>query len=150
MYAIRSYYELNSEIPFTKGMTRKELEEKVIEYERNHILSETKIDKYIDMSQIYFTAPGRYHEMLNHILGHKYFINQGIDEEISFGDAAKSWYDNLYLPIITTVREDSLVARFTNRTEADLYRITSYNVCYTKLLRLYLCKCNPGLIPEPW
>lgn len=122
VYAIDAeVVELNSEITLKKGMTRSELEEKVIEYERRHLLEETHIDQYIDMSTIYFTAPGRYMEMLNHILGHKYFINQGNKEEITLEEATKSWFKNLYTPVIETVREDSLVARFTNRTEADLY-----------------------------
>lgn len=122
VYAIDAeVVELNSEIPLTKGITRAELENKVIEYERNHFLSETGIDKFIDMDKIHFTAPGRYHEMLNHILGHKYYINQGIEEEITLEEATKSWYEKLYYPVIQTVREDGLVARFNNRTEADLY-----------------------------
>ncbi|QEN06351.1 transcriptional regulator [Thiospirochaeta perfilievii] len=122
VYAIDAeVIELNAEIPLEKGMTRSELEDKVIAYERENFLEDTKIGEYIDMSEIYFTAPGRYMELLNHILGHKYFINQGIEDEISLKEATISWYENLYSPIIKTVREDSLVARFNNRTEADLY-----------------------------
>ncbi len=122
VYAIDAeVVELNAEISFTKGMSRDELETKVIEYERKQLLTDTDLGDYIDMTTIHFTAPGRYHELLNHILGHKYFINQDSKEEISIEEAAKSWYQNLYNPIITTVREDNLVARFNNRTEADLY-----------------------------
>ncbi|OQY38138.1 MAG: transcriptional regulator [Spirochaetaceae bacterium 4572_7] len=122
VYAIDAeVVELNSEIPLTKGMSRTELEAKVIEYERNHLLEETDLGEYIDMSEIYFTAPGRYMELLNHILGHKYFINQGNKKEITLKEAAVSWYENLFTPIIRTVREDKLVSRFNNRTEADLY-----------------------------
>lgn len=122
VYAIDAeVVELNSTIPVEKGMSRDELEKKVIDYEREQLLSETDIAKYIDMSMIYFTAPGRYFELLNHILGHKYFINQDCEEEITFEEAAESWFKNLYTPIIRIVREDSLVNRFNNRTEADLY-----------------------------
>lgn len=122
VYAIDAeVVELNSEITLSKGMTRTELEVKVIEYERSHFLEDTEIGNYIDMSDISFTAPGRYLEMLNHILGHKYFINQGRKTEITLEEAAVSWFEKLYKPIINTVREDNLVARFNNRTEADLY-----------------------------
>lgn len=122
VYAIDAeVIELNSEIELTKGMTRDQLEAKVIEYERTQFLEDTKIGDYIDMTNISFTAPGRYMELLNHILGHKYFINQDCDEEISLKEASLSWYETLYVPIITTVREDNLLARFSSRTEADLY-----------------------------
>lgn len=122
VYAIDAeVVELNSTIPIEKGISRDELEKKVIEYEREQLLAETEIASIIDMSMIYFTAPGRYFELLNHILGHKYFINQECKEEISFEEAAESWFKNLYTPIIKIVREDNLVSRFNNRTEADLY-----------------------------
>ncbi|MGL1891522.1 MAG: transcriptional regulator [Spirochaetaceae bacterium] len=122
VYAIDAeVVELNAEIPVTKGMSRTELETKVIEYEREHLLSQTEIGTYIDMSEIYFTAPGRYMEMLNHILGHKYFMNQGMKEELTLKEAAISWFENLYSPVVKTVREDALISRFNHRTESDLY-----------------------------
>lgn len=122
VYAIDAeVVELNSEIELKKGMSRSELEEQVIEYERGQLLEDTEISKYIDMEEIYFTAPGRYFELLNHILGHKYFINQGKKEEITLEEATKSWYETIYKPIRSIVREDNLVSRFNNRTEADLY-----------------------------
>lgn len=122
VYAIDAeVVELDSTIPLTKGTSRAELEKKVIEYEREQFLNDTEIKNYIDMDLIKFTAPGRYFELLNHILGHKYFINQDCDEEISLEEAIKSWFDNIYSPIIEIVREDNLISRFNNRTEADLY-----------------------------
>lgn len=122
VYAIDAeVVELNAEISLKKGMTRKELEAEVIKYERDQLLSETDIAEYIDMKNIHFTAPGRYYELLNHILGHKYYINQGIKEEISLKEATESWYETIYIPIIEIVREDNLINRFNNRTEADLY-----------------------------
>ncbi len=102
-------------------MNRNELESKVIEYERLHFLRETNLGEVINMERIFFTAPGRYMEMLNHIMGHKYFMNQEKIEEITLEEAGKSWFKTLYTPIIEIVREDNLVARFNNRTEADLY-----------------------------
>ena len=70
---------------------------------------------------IEFTSPGRWHEVLNHIEGHKYFINMNSEEEIPFEDAARSWYNNLYIPITEIIREEKLITRFPGRTEADLY-----------------------------
>ncbi len=41
--------------------------------------------------------------------------------EIPFETAAVSWYDKVYFPIIEIIRETSLLARFPQCTEADLY-----------------------------
>jgi hypothetical protein len=43
------------------------------------------------------------------------------EKEIPFEDAARSWYNNLYTPIIELIREERLLSRFSRRTEADLY-----------------------------
>jgi hypothetical protein len=41
--------------------------------------------------------------------------------EIPLEHALKSWYENVYLPIVETIRESKLLARFAGRTETDLY-----------------------------
>ena len=41
--------------------------------------------------------------------------------EIPLADAAASWYDTVYLPIVRIIREERLLARFPKATEADLY-----------------------------
>lgn len=122
VYAIDAeVIELNSEIEVKKGSTMEDLKDQVIAYERKKLIVETGLDKMINMERIEFTAPGRYYEMLNHILGHKYFINQDQEEEITLAEAAQSWYDNLYVPIANILQEDNLLNRFSKRTEADLY-----------------------------
>ena len=59
--------------------------------------------------------------MVNHILVHKYYINQNVKGEISFEDAAKSWYENVYAPIVRQIREDNLMFYFPGNAEGDLY-----------------------------
>jgi hypothetical protein len=71
--------------------------------------------------EIDFTEPGRYEELLRHIQGHKYFLNQDREEEIPFLEAAQSWYRNLYRPIIRIIREENILSRFPGRTHSDLY-----------------------------
>ena len=123
MYSIDAEVtELTTEIHLTPNMTRKELIAAVISYERERIIqSQPELGALIEESEIDFTAPGRYEEMLRHIMGHKYFINMDQKEEIPLEMAARSWRDNLYQPIIRTIRTANLVSRFPGRTEADLY-----------------------------
>ncbi|MCK5736332.1 MAG: transcriptional regulator [Spirochaetaceae bacterium] len=113
--------ELSSEIQVEGKATRDEILKAVISYERHSVLEQTELDRIIPVEMIEFTSPGRWHEILNHIEGHKYFINMGIEEEITFEDAARSWYNTLYIPIIERIREEHLLTRFPKRTEADLY-----------------------------
>ncbi len=112
--------ELDTEIPLSPGMSMKDLKRKVVDYERNTFISQYK-PSYLPMGDIVFTSPGSYPEMVNHILVHKYYINQKIDHEISFEEAAKSWYENVYSPIVQEIRAEHLLAAFPGQSEGDMY-----------------------------
>ncbi len=112
--------ELDTEIPLEPGITMKELRSKVVDYERNTFIAQYK-PSYLPMGDIVFTTPGSYPEMVNHILVHKYYINQNIDHEISFEEAAKSWYENVYSPIVNEIRAEHLLAAFPGQSEGDMY-----------------------------
>lgn len=113
--------ELTTEIKIEPQMTKKDLREAVIDYEREQMLKESKLDEMLDMSLIRFTSLGRYDEMLRHIQGHKYYMNQGQKEELSLDEAAKSWYSNVYSPIVDIIRRENMLNRFPGRTESDIY-----------------------------
>jgi len=113
--------ELSTEVALTSGMNMLDLKQSVVDFERNQILSQTDLDGIIEEGNIFFTAPGRYEEMLQHVLGHKYFINMKQEDEIPLPVAARSWYENLYIPIVKIIREANLLSRFPGRTESDLY-----------------------------
>ncbi|MDA3957914.1 transcriptional regulator [Oceanispirochaeta sp.] len=113
--------ELTTEVKLNSTMDMMDLKQSVIDYERNLILKQTDLDGIIEEGNIFFTAPGRYEEMLQHIVGHKYYINMDQEEEILLSVAARSWYENLYLPIVKVIRDASLLSHFPGRTEADLY-----------------------------
>ena len=112
--------ELDSQIPLKPGMTLNQIKEAAVNYERKAFIRQYK-PTYLPMTEIVFTAPGAYPEMVNHILVHKYYINQNKKEEISFEDAARSWYDNVYRPIVEEIRREGLLSHFPGNTEADLY-----------------------------
>lgn len=112
---------LDTEIPLSPGMTQAEMKKDVINYEKEHIFLNTELKYIIDPKELNFTAPGRFHEILRHIQGHKYFLNEDIENEITFIDAGNSWFNNLYEPIVNIVREEHILTRFPGRTESDLY-----------------------------
>ena len=115
--------ELDSEIVLEPGMTDRQVREKVIDYERKRVLKQTSIGSIIDMDTVTFTAPGRYTEMLHHIEVHKYYMNmeRPEGEEIPFKEAAVSWYENIYSPIVAEIADQKLLSRFPGRSAGDLY-----------------------------
>ena len=112
--------ELTSKIPLEEGITLNEIKKRVVAYERQRFIDQFN-PTYLPMDRIDFTAPGSYPEMVNHIMVHKYYLNQNRKDEISFEEGAVSWFNNVYLPIADAIEKEHLLAEFPGQTEADLY-----------------------------
>lgn len=120
VYIDAEVVELSTKIPLEEGMTLNELKKRVVSYERAKFLEQYN-PTYLPMDKIVFTTPGSYPEMVNHILVHKYYINQNIDHEISFQEGAESWFKNVYTPIVQAVDHEHLQSLYPGCTEADIY-----------------------------
>jgi hypothetical protein len=116
-----SIVELGTEISPEPGMSMKRIRSLVVEYERKRFLEDYEIPEDSPLHDIRFSVPGRYTEMLHHIEVHKYFLNEDKEGEIPFAEAADSWYEHIYNPIIEVVRSENMLFRFPERTEGDLY-----------------------------
>jgi len=112
---------LTTEINIKPSMTTDELRDALIAYEKNIFYNETYFGDLTDYWDLNFSSPGRYDVIYNHILVHKYYLNENIEEEIPFSNALVSWYNNVYNPVITIIKEQWLLVNFAGRTEADLY-----------------------------
>ena len=112
---------LKTEINIKPSMTVEELTAALIEYEKKEFYCETFFGDLTDYWDLDFSSPGRYDVILEHILVHKYYMNEDIENEIPFFDALVSWYNNVYNPVIKIIKEQWLLVNFPKRTEADLY-----------------------------
>ncbi len=112
---------LSSQIAIHPGMTRQDLKRAVIDYEKKNAFENSELGRIIRPDELIFTATGRYEEILKHIQVHKYFMNLNRKDEIPFVEAGKSWYKELYKPIIDLIEEENLLSRFPGRTPSDLY-----------------------------
>jgi len=112
---------LATEVNIKPSMTTDELREALISYEKSIFYEKTNFGELTNYTELNFSSPGRYDVIYNHILVHKYYLNENHNEEIPFSDALVSWYKNVYNPVITIIREQWLLVNFAGRTEADLY-----------------------------
>ncbi|MCB9420429.1 MAG: hypothetical protein H6667_11535 [Ardenticatenaceae bacterium] len=67
------------------------------------------------------TAAGEYGRLLNHIQTHQYYLGLEEQRDIPWDEAVTSWYDNVYLPLVTLILEHDLDRAFPNNTVTDLY-----------------------------
>jgi hypothetical protein len=112
---------LSSEINITPQMTTDELKAAVVDYEKNIFYEKTGFGRLTGFHDLNFTMPGSYDVIYNHILVHKYYLNQGKEEEIPFSDALISWYNNVYQPIAQIIHEQWINLNFPGRSTGDLY-----------------------------
>ncbi len=112
---------LKSEIKLKPHVTAQTLRSEVVKYEKRIFYTNTQFGDLTEDWHLDFTSPGQYDVIYNHILGHKYFINEGVSGEIPFGDALISWYEKVYKPIIHVIAKYRLLKRFRKRTRSDLY-----------------------------
>src|SRR5439155_22381424 len=72
--------------------------------------------------RIEFSELGGYLDLVRHINVHRSALAQEQNRAIARDEAVTSCYDTAYLPGMQAIREQNLLKRFSNRTEADLYR----------------------------
>lgn len=112
---------LQSEIVLNPVRTLNSMKKQIISYEKKNFYAETLFGDITDFWGLDFSTPGQYDIIYNHIITHKYFINQNQTEEIEFEKAVMSWYQELYCPIIAVIEDKKIMRSFPKRTKSDLY-----------------------------
>ncbi len=72
-------------------------------------------------SQVELTLPGGYDKLLEHIHVHRWFMGIERKQPVRWRDAVKSWFDEVYLPLVKVIHESKILRKFPGRNETDLY-----------------------------
>lgn len=112
---------LQSEVQLPPDVRLDTLLAAVIRYEKRVFYNETHFGDLTDYWDLDFTEAGRYDVIYNHILVHKYYINEQQHTEIDFSDALISWFQTVYLPVIAVIDKYKLLFNFKDRTKSDIY-----------------------------
>jgi hypothetical protein len=112
---------LSSEVSITPSMTADQLRTALVDFEKKIFYEKTSFKELTGDDSLDFSVPGRYDVIYNHILVHKYYLNQQRSDEIPFSDALVSWYKNVYSPIIKIIRDEWITLNFPGNTPGDLY-----------------------------
>lgn len=112
---------LNAAVKLDPGMSMEDVQRTLIDYEKREFYAQTMFGQVTDDPDLDFTSPGAYDQIVEHVLVHKYYMNQDSEKEMDFYVALDSWYRRVYRPIADTIREGRLEQRFPGRTAGDLY-----------------------------
>ncbi len=112
---------LQSEIKLKEPDNINDIIKQIINYEKRVFYNETNFGDITDYWCLDFSRTGRYDVILNHILTHKYYMNQNKEEEVSMEEAINHWFQTVYLPLVCIIRDKKILRHFPGRTLADMY-----------------------------
>ena len=71
--------------------------------------------------EIVFTCPDCYGDLMDMIETYRQGLEEVEECPVSTEQAISAWYEEVYSPAIKIIQKNNLLARFSNRTEADLF-----------------------------
>lgn len=110
--------EVDTPIPVT---TETDILDLIGKREMTRFFQKTNLKNTRPEAQIEMSMPELYYILLEHIQTHGWYLGEERQSCVSFEEAAISWYDNIYLPMVKVIRQQNILSGFPGRTEADLY-----------------------------
>lgn len=93
----------------------------ILEKEQADFAAKTQILANFPDARIELTVPGQYDKLLDHISVHRWYLGEQRNAEVPYEEAAASWYEKVYLPLVRLIREQEILIEFPGRTVTDLY-----------------------------
>lgn len=110
--------EVKTRVPLTPDMKPDDI---IMAAEYADFLERSHLDELRPEAELTVTVPGKYHELLEHIAVHQYYMGLDFQRDVSWEEAVAHWHDHVYLPVMKVIRELGLLHNFPERTETDLY-----------------------------
>lgn len=110
--------EIQTKVSITPDVSPEEL---ILKEEYVNFLEDTHLDKILPNIEFLLTFPGQYEILKEHIRVHRYYLGIENKREIGYEEGVKSWFENVYLPIVSKINESGLLNIFKGKTETDLY-----------------------------
>ncbi|MBW2537978.1 MAG: hypothetical protein JRE27_00010 [Deltaproteobacteria bacterium] len=130
-------YEYQCDVPLDKDT---DIEKLAIQENYHLFLKETGLNKSRPDHNLQMTRLGGYSILMEHIENHKYYLAKKEKKDVTFHDAAASWFDRIYSPLAEVIRSNRIMKQFPHRTETDFY---VWVVKYGRKLRKKLIKDAP-------
>jgi nucleotide-binding universal stress UspA family protein len=110
--------EVQTRVPLSATASFEEL---ILKSEHVGFLERTRLDASRPDSNFTVTVPGEHGKLEAQIEAHQKCLAEENGETVSTEEAAIRWYDEVYLPIVISIRDRGILRDFPDRTETDLY-----------------------------
>jgi len=84
-------------------------------------LQQTGLGKLYPDADLQLSMPEQYARLLEHINTHRWYFSLDRQIEAPYDQALRSWYDNVYQPLVDLIQEHKLLKAFPGHTLTDLY-----------------------------
>ncbi len=116
--------EIATRVPLTADIDADRL---IVKEEYAQFLEQTGLDESRPDAQLELSVPGHYELLLEHIAVRRYYVGLEQRRDVSLQEAAVSWYDTVYCPVVEAIRASDVLKEFPGRTETDLYLWVAYH-----------------------
>ena len=113
--------EFLSPVALTVETVDSNLDEIVLQLEREDFLQRTRILELRPQADIQVTAIGDYRILQEHIAVPGFIVGHDEGRQVSWEEAVDIWYDDVYLPVVRMIHQYELQRHYPGHTDADLY-----------------------------
>jgi hypothetical protein len=110
--------EIDVSVPIT---VNSDLEELTLAQERINFIGLTELTEESIGEFLQSNIEGQYSRLLEHIAVHRWYLGEHQQVEIPFSKAAKSWYENVYRPVIEVLIDQDISKTFKKYSLTDIY-----------------------------
>ena len=110
--------KVTAKVPFSLD---EDLDQLLIKSEFVEFLGQTQFDRLYPDVDLTVTTPGRYDIILQQIEAFHFAREVEKRKSLARTEGVQHWYDNLYYPVVASIREQNILANYPNRTETDLF-----------------------------
>lgn len=95
----------------------------------------TNANNILPLADLRLSQPRNYARLLRHIALFRYLHRRPGQSPRSWPEAVRSWYEQLYLPILEIILRNNMLEEFPERTPTDLYLwvVTNYRRLHKRL-----------------
>lgn len=102
-------------------------DEVMLRAQLSHFLQETNLDEHRPETDFRLNQSELYASLLEHIEVHRYYLGSQYQREFTLVEAAASWHDLIYLPLLQVIQDSGAPHQFPKRTQAELYLWLTYH-----------------------
>lgn len=110
--------EVRTDVPLTPDVQQNDL---ILKAEYADFLEKTSLNDHRPGVNLEVSELGQYSKFQQHIDVHRHFLGTEHQREFPYDEAVASWFDHVYMPVVSPIREMGILHDFPGRTEADLY-----------------------------